>query len=224
MKIGAAAIVFESQDLADLKRDLDVAMPLVPSGRHLFLTWRVAQSWEPSLPIESYFITESLGRPALRTDEEWEFFGNGAVRLYGPDLASPREVIVWCGVRRLGDKPYIRRKKNDDSISILEQTSRLHRESPAFTRDVANNVWHLKARQGMNEVLRRLQSLHTWSDESFLIIRNGRVKKTKHRQMNLDDALIPIATKPIYDLPKDFPVQKIKGTRIKEGFQREALF
>lgn len=174
------------------------AMQVTPQGRVLAIAFDLPHDWSSSYPWESEISKAVLGRPSQRTtDPEWQLLATVAVRccsIRREHRSVKREIGVALFVKR-GEKAYARRKSV--SRSVLD-SSRLNSLHSVFTRDVANNVWHLSSSNAFLELKRRLIGLHTWSDEVTLIFRKGRVTREAHSPLDLSRAAIGVPTKVPY--------------------------
>jgi len=169
----------------------------VAPGRALFALWQPPQSWAPTPPVESMFLRATLSSPPTRPSGEWTFVANGAVRLYGTPPVRPVATLMWCAVRRTGAVAY-ERLRNGTVSDDVRHRSEIPVAHPVFTRDVANNVWHLPARGGERQVLARLRALTTWSDEEFLILKDGRWRRAPSAPLDLGMDLIGSASRVDY--------------------------
>jgi len=170
-----------------------------PIGRVLAVIYQLPSSWKPSAPLEQAIHEAVMPSPQDRGNEDgWEFFGNLAVR--GFDIEAPeRSVKTECGVllyRRSGNKAYVRR--HQASAHVI-RNSTLTSTHPVFTRDVANNVWHLEQADLADQIIRRLGSLLAWSDETITVVRGRSVEAVPNRRLSLDSDLIGQAQKVDYD-------------------------
>jgi hypothetical protein len=170
-----------------------------PPGRHLAVIYPLPGSWEASEPLEAAIVAEVLGPYYNRVSlPEWEFFGNLSVRICKASSrgrAVAREVGVVL-FRRVGKKPYERRR--DLTACQLEDAS-LPTLHPVFTRDVANNMWHLPAKGWKGKLRSRLASLLTWPDErAVLLCSDGHTQSLRVEQPDYAEDLIPVPTKTYY--------------------------
>lgn len=183
----------------DLSRMLDTAMARTPSGRILAAIVPMNSFWAVSVPVESQIVTRILGVPSSRREnDEWEFFGNVAVRacsLGGSGRTVLHESSVML-LRRSGAKIYERRKST--SQAVIDDAT-LPTPHPVFTRDVANNVWHLSAKGFNASVRRRLGALLAWPDESILVVTERSRRRHSVLPMDLTDDLIGIPRKHDYE-------------------------
>ena len=182
---------------AALGRMIRKAKSLTPEGRQLCATFPLPDAWGKSAPYEAIITNAVLGRPSERTEpHEWVFSGNICVRRCKVAKGS-RQVVGEVGVlmfRRSGDMAYTKRTQVDEVTIGNATLETLH---PAFTRDVANNVWHLPV-QFVGKLRNRLQALFTWPDEMTLLVSASGEKKLPWRPLALDDALIGVPTKHDY--------------------------
>jgi hypothetical protein len=177
-----------------LKVEIRKAMLLVSEGRYLITLFKCQDQWESQLPIEAITNAETIGTSFNRT-KEWEFGGNGAMRVYSTPKLLYKESWQWQGFRRIGDKAFTRRANLNRKIL---NGSKLPVKDQAFTRDVANNVWNIKYEIFEKEILNRFVSLLCWSDESLFLVKSGLVKKIKHQKMDLTKAVIGVPSKNPY--------------------------
>jgi hypothetical protein len=182
-----------SKKLVDLV--LRKAMPYVPPGRSLVVVWKTVDVWRKEFPFESVVSDFVLRTAKEREFNEWVFFGNGITRSYKAGAKSPDCSWNWLIFRRLGDKAYVRRK-DSKKHTIRENT--LSTLDKVFTRDIANNVWHLPSSRAQKRTLDRLQSLLSWTDETGLIVSRNGVKRRSATKQNYSDDLIGKAIKTPY--------------------------
>lgn len=183
----------------DLNGMLDRAMCTTPSGRFLAVIVPMNSLWEDSVPVESQIVMRVLGVPSSRADDnEWEFFGNVAVRACSLG-GSGRSVLHESSVillRRSGEKIYERRRRATQVVIDDATLPTLH---PVFTRDVANNVWHLPAKGFNASIRRRLGALLAWPDETILVITEQSQRRHPVLPMDLTHDLIGIPRKYDYE-------------------------
>lgn len=68
-----------------------------------------------------------------------------------------------------------------------------------FTRDVANNVWHLLNDDFKERVITRFSTLLTWQDEDFLIVEPSKTIEVKERKaLVLKEDLVGVPNKVPY--------------------------
>jgi hypothetical protein len=146
------------------------AKRLVTEGRYLIVVFEAPSDWGTHLPIEALVISETLQGIHDRTSE-WEFFGNGVIRLYSSKTLRYSKAFQWTVVRRAGEKPYSR--KGEFNATQLK-VNQVPVSDKVFTRDVANNVWHLKSDTFRERLIARFKNLLTWQDEDFIVLDGGR--------------------------------------------------
>jgi hypothetical protein len=100
--------------------------------------------------------------------------------------------------RKSGEKAYLRRLTSNDEFIDKARFNAIH---PVFTRDVANNVWHLSRSNAVSRIIQRLSALLTWPDERTRIISNSSTRSLAWRPLNLDKDLIGVPTKVEYQFP-----------------------
>jgi len=197
--IGAVFVVIDEEKATEVLATVKAASLDVPNGRLLFVIWKQSDSWAPSVPVESISVSAILGNPTDREESKWDFYGCGTARLYAKHGQRPSSTAMWVGFRCRGEKAYLR-NKGDKLPKNTVLSSTIPVSDKVFTRDVANNVWHMSARGGLDRVISRLQSLTTWSDEIALVYKDGEKYRQKHTTMVLTDDLVPVANKVEYSL------------------------
>ena len=161
-----------------------------PPGRVLAVLMPMPKLWNPSIAYEELVHRVVLPVADMRSNsEEWEYFGNLAVR--GCRLSEGRRVIeAEVGValyRRAGEKAYRRRHSLTEDILESSVLPTLH---PVFTRDVANNVWHLEGGRLAIPIVERLGALLAWSDETILLLRGRSRQVLTRKALALDSGLV----------------------------------
>jgi hypothetical protein len=204
--IGSVFVVIDEEKATQVRATVKAASLDVPDGRILFVIWKQSDTWAPSVPVESVSVSTILGDPTDREESKWDFYGCGTARLYAKSGQRPTSTAMWVGFRCKGEKAY-QRNKGDKLPANTVLASTIPVSDKVFTRDVANNVWHMSDQGGLDRVISRLQSLTTWSDEIALVYRNGTQQRKKHTTMVLTDALVPVANKVEYSLD-GFPFPK----------------
>jgi len=220
-RVGAvfSVIADESpQAIGDLLRK---AQKLVVPGRCLFVLWESRSEWIPSTPVEAISVEVVLKKPPDRDASDWLFYGNGAARMYEDLLTAPAKIWMWVGFRLVGPKAYKRMTDSGVSQSDIEK-SVIPISDKVFTRDVANNLWHLRNCDGPNRVISRLQSLTTWSDEVSCVISADHMEYWNHKELDCSDDLIPVAEKVFYEC--DGIDLFLPANRKKTYLQMEKLF
>jgi len=200
---GAVFVVIEDEKATAVRSIIKKASFDVPEGRLLFVVWTQLDSWSSSVPVESIAVDSILGNPAKREDSKWDFYGCGTARLYAKKDKRPSCSLMWVGFRRKGDKAYLRNRGNAlPGTTVLDSTIPV--SDKVFTRDVANNVWHMSNQGGVDRVISRLQALTTWADEVVLVHKGESKRRKKHATLDLTNDLVPVANKVEYSL-EDFP-------------------
>jgi hypothetical protein len=199
VNIGMTLVEVESSALKQkVRRQVKQAMSLTPVGRQLCVTFPLPRKWIESFPYDAIVVSEVLGKPETRAEpNEWVFSVNISIRLCKA-VADQRVVSGEIGVlifRRSGEMAYTRRatmaqEKLDKAILPVL--------NPVFTRDVANNVWHLPSEGHVSRIRNRLQSLYTWPDERTLLVSSESQRSLAWKRLNLDDDLVGVPTKSSY--------------------------
>jgi hypothetical protein len=179
----------------EISKQLGKARDLVTEGRYLIVVSETPNDWGSHVPIEALVIKETLGDIHNR-NSDWEFFGNGVIRTYTPKTLKYSKAYQWTIARRAGEKPYARRAS---ASSVLLKSNTIPVADKVFTRDVANNVWHLKADNFKERLIARFSSLLTWNDEDFVVVEGNRVSEVHERKaLVLKDDLVGVPNKVTY--------------------------
>jgi hypothetical protein len=200
MTLQTGLVIADFTDLDVLvNSEIERAMDATPEGRVLAVIYDLPGDWITSYPWESVVSSLVLQDPLLRSaDPDWQILSTLAVRcckVGGKDRKVTREIGVALFAKK-GSKAYKRRGSTTKKVAASSQLETLH---PAFTRDVANNVWHLSSSNPISEIKNRLTALLTWSDESTLCFRKGKKITLSHDSLNLNISLIGVPTKVLYE-------------------------
>jgi hypothetical protein len=197
MQTGLVIADFTACD-ALVSTEIERAIEATPEGRVLAVIYDLPRDWGTTYPWESMVSSVILKDPLLRSSEpDWQILSTLAIRcckVGGKNRKVTREIGVALFAKK-GSKAYKRRGSTTKKVTTSSQLETLH---PAFTRDVANNVWHLSSSNPISEIKHRLTALLTWSDESTLCFRKGRRMTVSHDSLDLDIALIGVPTKVLY--------------------------
>lgn len=180
------------------------AMTRVAPGRSLAFLWDIPHRWGGQPPYEAWLSAAVLGPPTSRDEHgnaTFLLFTRLAVRLYQADADHPSRTICVLVFRKAGDPPYSRRT----STTRPPPGDRLPSTSPVFTRDYANDVWHLRdTSRSIPAIIERLSALMCWSDEPVFEVRGNRSVRRFSRRSDRSLDLVPVPTKLPYDwLPYD---------------------
>lgn len=182
----------EKSSELEINRQIVRSRDLVSEGRYLITVFDAPNNWNARIPIEALLITNTLG-PIENRSTDWEFYGNGAIRCYTSKTLKLTRTLQWNIVRRSGDKPYTRRRIM--SASVLKKNT-IPVSDKAFTRDVANNVWHLKDEDLQVRLIARFSALLAWQDEGFTVISGSKSKAVVDRsKLVLSEDLVGVPTK-----------------------------
>ena len=174
---------------------VEVASSQVTAGRYFISVFDAPSNWESRIPIESLIVAGTLGNIENR-NPNWEYFGNGAIRCYKGKSLKVSKTLQWSIIKKLGDKPYKRR--GEFSISKTKQNT-VPVKDPVFTRDVANNVWHLSEENLIDRLIARFSSLLTWQDEDFVVVSGTKISQvTDRKKLDLKSDLVGVPTKVPY--------------------------
>jgi hypothetical protein len=174
---------------------VEVASSQVTAGRYLISVFDAPSNWESRIPIESMIVAGTLGNIENR-NPNWEYFGNGAIRCYKGKSLKLSKTLQWNIIKKAGDKPYKRR--SEFSTAKTKQNT-VPVQDPVFTRDVANNVWHLNEVNLIDRLVARFSSLLTWQDEDFFVVSGNKTSEIKDRsKLTLKEDLVGVPTKVPY--------------------------
>ena len=207
--VGLTALLIKQHDNeAAINRDLKALMGLTPSGRHCAIIYDLPSPFGQSSPnswsqkatcYEGLLVERFLGLPSEREiNSEWEFFANLAIRLCAPKKGK-RQVAGEVGVlifRKSGPKSYKRRLEVSRDFQESAKIDALH---PVFTRDVANNIWHLRNRRSRDQIVDRLGTLLAWPDERIIISEASSLRTKSRKVSKYEKDLIGVPSKEMYE-------------------------
>jgi hypothetical protein len=173
-------------------QQIKISSSHVSDGRYLISVFDAPTNWDSRVPLEALVVSGTLGNIEDR-NSDWEYFGNGAIRCYKGKLLKLSKTLQWNIIKKIGDKPYKRR--NEFSIAKTKQNT-VPVKDPVFTRDVANNVWHLNEENLIDRLIARFSSLLTWQDEDFVVISGAKISKiTDRKKLVLKSDLVGVPSK-----------------------------
>ena len=176
-------------------RQVEISSSYVTGGRYLISVFDTPTNWESRVPLEALVVSGTLGNIESR-NSEWEYFGNGAIRCYKGKTLKLTRTLQWSIIKKMGDKPYKRR--SEFSIARTKQNT-VPVKDPVFTRDVANNVWHLNEENLIDRLIARFSSLLTWQDEDFIVVSGAEISKIDDRKkLVLKSDLVGVPSKVPY--------------------------
>jgi len=179
----------------EINDQVKTSSSLVTAGRYLISVFNAPSNWDSRIPIEALVVSGTLGNIENR-NPNWEYFGNGAIRCYKGKSLKLSTTLQWSIIKKLGDKPYKRRA--EFSVATIKQNT-VPVKDPVFTRDVANNVWHLNEEDLTERLIARFSSLLTWNDEEFVVISDGEISKIDNRKkLSLKSDLVGVPSKVPY--------------------------
>jgi hypothetical protein len=165
------AVLSGDETVEEVERLAHAAIAATPAGRFLCVLWPVPLAWRNEVPIEATLIAALLGPPATRHENKTEqvtLHANLAVRSYGEDPLVPRRCFQLVVLRRAGPRLLDRRRSPGGAP---EAEAKLDTTRPAFTRDWANNVWHVRDDHAEDRIIARLARLLRWPDEALALHR-----------------------------------------------------
>jgi len=182
-------------DSDSIIQQVNLSSSHVSDGRYLISVFDTPKNWESRVPIESLIVTGTLGSIEDR-NSDWEYFGNGVIRCYKGKTLKLSKTLQWSIVKKIGDKPYKRR--SEFSIVRTKQNT-VPVKDPVFTRDVANNVWHLNEENLIDRLIARFSSLLTWQDEDFVVVSGSKISQVDDRKkLVLKSDLVGVPSKVPY--------------------------
>jgi hypothetical protein len=140
------------------------AMP----GRFFVALWQVPLAWGCEVPVEAIALEAAMGAPEDRREDASaavSLLANLVIRSYGDDPLVPRKCFQALVLRRAGDSPIVRRRAG----GAPEAAAKLDTRRAAFTRDWANNTWHVRDDDAPGRIVARLSRLLRWPDEEMLV-------------------------------------------------------
>lgn len=161
------------EEQAAIRASARAALAATPPGRFVSVLWPVALHWQEEPPVEATVSATLLGPPEARIEDRNEavtLHASIAVRTYGDDPLLPRRCFQLLVLRRAGPGVAERRRAGGGAP---EAAARLDTTRPAFTRDWANNVWHMRDAAAEDRIVARLARLLRWPDEPVLLVRSG---------------------------------------------------
>ena len=216
-------IIVDSDTEMSILQNLKTLLAKTPPGRHCAIiydlqnhenpnndsNWEGVSIWYEPLLMENVLGDASRHDGSTDSDaNEWEFFGNLAVRFCKPKKES-RQITDEIGVllfRKKGEKTYKRKTEVPKKIKESSTINTLH---PVFTRDVANNIWHMKSQKSRYNIVDRLSTLLAWSDEKVLVSKNSKLKTRGRSQGDFDLDLVGVPKKIQYHYMTGFKQQEL---------------
>jgi len=196
-----AADDFSEKEMRDLPR---LAERSLSPGRFLVAYWRLSSGWRGQRPVEATLTSSLCGTPEGRGPRGMLFFANMGIRIYGDEGASsPEQELAALLLRRRG--PPMRELRHRSPASVVE-ASRLDTRDFAFTRDVANSVWHLQASGWRRALHARFARLLSWENERVAVRVNGKWEERETRDYSLKSDIVPVPEKYECPLPRMLPV------------------
>lgn len=180
----------------DLRELIVKSADSVSEGRYLITVFDAPSDWNSRTSIESMIIDLTLGSVHSR-QLSWEYYGNGAVRCYDPISKELTKTLQWNIVRRSGLKSY---KKRASLGKKTLKSNELPVGHKVFTRDVANNVWHLIDEGHITRLIARFSNLLVWKDEEIRVYLSGNeIKNLDRTKLDLSGDLVGVPTKILYE-------------------------
>lgn len=175
-----------------------MARDSTPDGRYLAVLWPASDPGRRTAPTESMVIRTVMGQATARSEDRdsdpWLFASPLAIRHYRADSLSLASTTSGMLFRRGGEPPY-RRLRTEPEAAEMSIPSR----HPVFTRDVANNVWHMPASRRIDRVIARLASLVSWPDEGIAVVTHrGSSRRDSLRRFGLSLDIVGVAQKQPY--------------------------
>ena len=186
--IGCSIVRLSDQNVRQLVEYKSILDSELLEGRQCLFIWEAGMLGDEHPPFEKLILNFFLGDTETRSSkDDWVYFGNGAVRTYGKDNRLDK-TLFWLILLKNGKKAYTR--IGSISPSVLE-ASKIPVEDHSFTRDVANNVWHLRSNRYWSSIISRFKNLAAWSDEKILVIAPETIQRRFLPKLNLSQVDIP---------------------------------
>lgn len=180
----------------DLKKLIVKSANRVSEGRYLITVFDAPSDWNSRNSVESMIIDLTLGQVHSR-HSSWEYYGNGAIRCYDPISKELTKTLQWNIVRRSGLKSY---KKRGSLSKKTLKSNELPVGHKVFTRDVANNVWHLIDEGHIARLIARFSNLLVWKDEEIIVYLSGdEIQNLDRTKLDLSSDLVGVPTKIPYE-------------------------
>ena len=149
------------------------ALNAVTPGRYFGFFWPIGLGNDGDPAWEHRLVTHLLGVPHSRLqpsgeDSGVEFFATQFIRAYSDDVLDRPAAEIACVIfRDASGPPAYKTRLARSAVELAE--ARLPTKHPAFTRDFANNVWHISAKNHIEGMVQRLAQLLTWPGETFML-------------------------------------------------------
>lgn len=195
--IGCALLELNEENLNRITGYKQILDKELLQGRQCLVIWEVKTLREKQTPFETKILDTFLEPASARgKEDQWVYFGNGAIRCYDNSNKLVK-TYFWIMLLKKGPKAYKRIKSVTQDIF---EKSRIPVDDYAFTRDVANNVWHLRSRYHMKTILDRFKNLASWADERILVVLPEGQTRRQIGQLDLGKDDIPKVEKvPVHD-------------------------
>jgi hypothetical protein len=198
--VGVGLVWFNASDCTEktirtlARRGIRLASP----GRLLTAIWEAPTLWQAQPPYEAWVIDEVLGTASARHEENHDYFSYFAhitIRLYGRDDLNPTRAFHALLLRRSGAPAYHRRSER----AALRSRNTLAVAAPSFTRDYANDIWHLAdSRDAPSIIVSRIAALTAWTDEDIIHLTSSGTRKSRRGIRSSTFDLVPVPTKVSY--------------------------
>lgn len=182
-------------DSDSIIQQVKISSSHVSDGRYLISVFDAPTNWDSRVPLEALVVSGTLGNIEDR-NSDWEYFGNGVIRCYKGKSLKLSKTLQWNIIKKIGDKPY---KRRNEFSTVKTKQNTVPVKDPVFTRDVANNVWHLNEVNLIDRLVARFSSLLTWHDEDFFMVSGNKISQIKDRnKLTLNEDLVGVPTKVPY--------------------------
>lgn len=192
---GAAVVFLKPENVLVINPIKTRIEKFLSSGRSVMFYWE--DSMFRGLHLNPEAMIVEIFKIGLDTNGDlykWEYSGTGCLRSFDKNN-NPKRTFLWIVVRLNGDKAYKRIKTVESQVLKM---SKLPVQDHAFTRDVANNVWHCYDSNARQTIEARFVALSAWSDEHYMKFSAGRFYTKEVLGMELFEDPIPKAKKVSY--------------------------
>ena len=180
-------------------------------GRFAVFYWPLDRAWRAGPSLESDLVRVLCGDMDNRGGEAVEFFVNMGVRIFSRRSSAAVEEIFVMVFRKSGESLRARRLEGGAHV----ERSRLDTGDFAFTRDLANNVWHLYRGGGVRrQLVSRFARLLTWDDERVGVWDGARWRAEHSARLALRTDLVPVPEKYHYGFAQEEAANGPKQRRL----------
>lgn len=175
-----------NKSLGILESKLSQLIEKLTAGRCITFIWESPTGFDLEINVDAWIKSRFLSG-----ESTFSFSTSGAIRCFDKKNRVSKTLLMIT-IRSKGPKAYSRRKEVLPKVLKASALPVLH---PVFTRDVANNIWHISDLGWQTTLTNRILSLQIWSDERAVVVRNGLAKEIDWSAANYEESLVPQAIK-----------------------------